>query len=147
MTKENISKKIIDFLEKYHDWNFLEYIFIEDNLKINHTNKSLENKTLIAQSSDDKFYIIDDDNKKSDILNYTPTVDLVIMSEETNFNTKVIDNLIDKHTLITKVLSDNIFFIEDKQQELFLLVINNHSYKFQGHGINIKLFENCYMNT
>ncbi|RAP48077.1 MAG: hypothetical protein BZ135_01070 [Methanosphaera sp. rholeuAM6] len=70
-------------------------------------------------------------------LQYKQRVDLVILN---NFNkTPNMDSLIDKDTIITKNLGDNIFYIEDLRNDLYIIITEKERLVIEGRGAKTQL--------
>ena len=118
-TKNKKIYKILNILETYNEWNDLEYIFIDKTLTLTPDiyDNLLKNKIIITEH------------------------DLIIMSNNINSLTnKYIKKLIDEdNTIISKILSDNMYYIADMKKKLHIIITNNNTFVFKGYGVNLRL--------
>ena len=90
-----------------------------------------------------------DENKDTyTLLDSIPTVDLIIMSNNINSLTnKYIKKLIDEdNTIISKILSDNMYYIADMKKKLHIIITNNNTFVFKGYGVNLRLLNHTKNN-
>ena len=138
--KENLNK-LYKILTSLVDWNYMEYIYIDNNTIFDNLDlKNLtENKLIIKTDKQKQLHMIDlySENNKDTIINDTPHVDLIIMGDSSNCE-DTINDMIDIHTLITKV-TRNIIYIQDTLNEKRLIIIDDLIVKLEGTGINTKV--------
>lgn len=148
---------IINILSNYPEWHSIEYIYIDRNItKTTKINKQiLKDKIIITKNSNELFRMIDYNilNNKDKLydenyskLNYVPVADLIVIGNDVD-NTEDIEQLIDKNTIISKVLSDNVYFIEDTMKELLILITPHETYILKGHGLNMELLKGDYLRN
>ena len=129
--------KIID------DVDTLEYVFLDKITRNNIKNQFLKNKMILT--SNEKYGICMLDNQEKDVekqltqLNYNRIVDLIIINDLNDSVNENIKKIIDKHTIIAKVLSNEIIYIEDIDKEVLILVTPHQKYVIKNRGVNAKL--------
>lgn len=129
--------KIID------DVDTLEYVFLDKITRNNIKNQFLKNKMILT--SNEKYGICMLDNQEKDVekqltqLNYNQIVDLIIINDLNDSVNENIKKIIDKHTIIAKVLSNEIIYIEDIDKEVLILVTPQQKYVIKNRGVNAKL--------
>lgn len=129
--------KIID------DVDTLEYVFLDKITRNNIKNQFLKNKMILT--SNEKYGICMLDNQEKDVekqltqLNYNQIVDLIIINDLNDSVNENIKKIIDKHTIIAKVLSNEIIYIEDIDKEVLILVTPHQKYVIKNRGVNPKL--------
>lgn len=70
-------------------------------------------------------------------LQYNQRVDLVILN---NYNkTPNMESLIDKDTIITKNLGDNVFYIEDLRNDLYIIITETERLVIEGRGAKTQI--------
>ena len=130
------------------DWNYMEYIYIDNNAIFDTLNlKNLtKNKIIIKRDKQKQLHMIDlySENEKDTIINDTHPVDLIIMGDSSNYE-DTINDMIDRHTLITKV-NTNIIYIQDTFNEKRIIIIGDLVVKLEGTGVNTKVMNN-FVNT
>ncbi|MBE6494281.1 MAG: hypothetical protein E7Z84_06710 [Methanosphaera stadtmanae] len=153
MYKENMNlednlNRLSKILTSLVDWHYMEYIYIDnntifDNLDLKNLTK---NKVIIKTDKQKQLHMIDlySENEKDTIINDTHPVDLIIMGDSSNYEDTITD-MIDKHTLITKV-NTNIIYIQDSLNEKRLIIIGDLVIKLEGTGVNTKVMNN-FVNT
>lgn len=105
---------------------------------------NLRNKILITQNSLKEYLMFETNDIQHNgqinnmtKLQYKQRVDLVILN---NFNkTPNMDSLIDKDTIITKNLGDNIFYIEDLRNDLYIIITEKERLVIEGRGAKTQL--------
>lgn len=153
MIKKNYSdtlNRIISILESSSEWKEIEYIFIDNKLNINSKlfKRLSENKIIIRQEDNDKLNMCDNNDENiSTTLNFIPTADLIIISNNIPTNGKIIEKIIDKHTIISKVLSNDIYYITNFTNDIHIFITKNHMYIFKGHGIDMTLLKRNEMRN
>ncbi len=84
----------------------------------------------------------------SETLKFIPTADLIIITNSKDALMKNTNGLIDKHTIISKILSEDVFYIEDSFKDIHIFITPENTYIFKGHGVDTKLLsESEYRNT
>ncbi|WP_288640313.1 hypothetical protein [Methanosphaera stadtmanae] len=141
-TKNKKIYKILNILETYNEWNDLEYIFIDKTLTLTPDiyDNLLKNKIIITEH-ENNLHMLDENKDTYTLLDSIPTVDLIIMSNNINSLTnKYIKKLIDEdNTIISKILSDNMYYIADMKKKLHIIITNNNTFVFKGYGVNLRL--------
>lgn len=138
------TEKLLKNLEKLPDIDECEYIYVDDIDIPNFQNKFLRNKILITQNSLKEYLMFETNDIQHNgqinnmtKLQYKQRVDLVILN---NFNkTPNMDSLIDKDTIITKNLGDNIFYIEDLRNDLYIIITEKERLVIEGRGAKTQL--------
>jgi len=148
MNLEDNLNRLSKILTSLVDWHYMEYIYIDnntifDNLDLKNLTK---NKVIIKTDKQKQLHMIDlySENEKDTIINDTHPVDLIIMGDSSNYEDTITD-MIDKHTLITKV-NTNIIYIQDSLNEKRLIIIGDLVIKLEGTGVNTKVMNN-FVNT
>lgn len=114
-------------------------------------NLLLHDKIIITENSEYKICMLDSNisgSQKYDILNYPPKVDLIITFESDNSYNEHISKCMDKHTLISKMLSEDVIYLEDSYKDLHILINDDKIFILKGHGLETKLMKiNDMKNT
>ncbi len=147
------SLDLIKNLEKIPEIEACEYIFIDDLRIPNIHAPFLQNKILITQDSLKDFLMFDSadimangqiDNMTR--LNYKQRVDLVILNNfEKNHNE--LERLIDKDTIIMKNLGQNVLYIEDFRNNMYMIITRNERIIIEGKGATTQMKYIEYFNT
>lgn len=144
-TTENLVKNI----ENLPDIDECEYIYIDDLNIINKDSSFLKNKILITQNSLKEYLMFETSDLLNDGQDYNMTkmksshvVDLLILN---NFNKTPnnMENLIDQDTIITKNLGNNLIYIEDSRNDLYMIITQKERFVIEGRGTrtHIRLYE------
>ena len=147
------SLDLIKNLEKIPEIEACEYIFIDDLRIPNIHTPFLQNKILITHDNLKDFLMFD----SSDImtngqinnmtkLNYKQRVDLVILNNFKN-NPYNLDRLIDKDTIIMKNLGQNVLYIEDFRNNMYMIITRNERIIIEGKGATTQMKYIEYFNT
>ncbi len=129
-------------------------MYIDQNL-LNMENYNLLNNKLLLTQVGNNVQMLENRNpedgnfmENSENMQYIPTVDLVII---TNSEKALIENksgFIDKHTIISKILSDDVFYLEDSFKDIHIFITPENTFIFKGHGVETKLIsKNEFRNT
>lgn len=115
-------------------------------------NLLLHDKIIITENSECEICMLDsnisNNNQKYDILNYPPKVDLIITFESDESYNKHVNKCIDKHTLISKMLSEDVIYVEDSYKDIHILINDSKVFILKGHGLETKLIKiNDMQNT
>ena len=76
-------------------------------------------------------------------LNFKQIADLMILSDSENIP-KNLEEIMDKDTIISKNLGNNILYIEDIRKNIYIIITKNEKIVIEGRGLetNIKFYEN-----
>ena len=110
---------IINLLEnQYNDQ--IEYIYVDKSIltKNRQDNLLFKEKIFITTDNNNNLQMLDFEQNEKDILNFTPKVDFT-------------KNIIDKHTIISKILSDDTIYIEDALNKLKIIISKDETYIFK----------------
>lgn len=147
------SLDLIKNLEKIPEIDACEYVFIDDLRIPNIRTPFLQNKILITQNSLKDFLMFD----SSDImangkinnmtrLNYQQRVDLVILNNFEN-NYSELERLIDNDTIIMKNLGQNVLYMEDFRNNMYMIITRNERIIIEGKGATTQMKYIEYFNT
>ncbi|MBE6486950.1 MAG: hypothetical protein E7Z85_08940 [Methanosphaera stadtmanae] len=145
----NNIEEIIKNLENLPDISECEYIYL-DTLNIPKNTSFLKNKIIITQNNLQDFLMfeydnIDNTNQIKDIteLNFRQMVDLVILLDSENIPKNITD-IIDKDTIVSKNLGNNIIYIEDLRKNQYTIISKYEKIVIEGRATetHIKFYEN-----
>lgn len=148
--RNNNIEEIIKNLETVPEINECEYIFI-DSLNFPKNAAFLKNKIIITQNNLQNYLMFEYNcmekynNQIKDIteLNFKQIADLMILSDSENIP-KNLEEIMDKDTIVSKNLGNNIFYIEDIRKNIYIIITKNEKIVIEGRGLetNIKFYEN-----
>lgn len=148
--RNNNIEEIIKNLETVPEINECEYIFI-DSLNFPKNAAFLKNKIIITQNNLQNYLMFEYNcmekynNQIKDIteLNFKQIADLMILSDSDNIP-KNLEEIMDKDTIISKNLGNNILYIEDIRKNIYIIITKNEKIVIEGRGLetNIKFYEN-----
>lgn len=146
----NNIEEIIKNLETVPEINECEYIFI-DSLNVPKNMPFLKNKIIITQNNLQNYLMFEYNcmdkcnNQIKDIteLNFKQIADLMILSDSKNIP-KNLEEIMDKDTILSKNLGNNILYIEDIRKNIYIIITKNEKIVIEGRGLetNIKFYEN-----
>lgn len=122
---------IINLLEnQYNDQ--IEYIYVDKSIltKNRQDNLLFKEKIFITTDNNNNLQMLDFEQNEKDILNFAPKVDLLIIDHH-NTSNNFTKNIIDKHTIISKILSDDTIYIEDALNKLKIIISKDETYIFK----------------
>ena len=126
-------KKFIDSLNVPKNMPFLKN-------KIIITQNNLQNYLMFEYNCMEKY-----NNQIKDIteLNFKQIADLMILSDSKNIP-KNLEEIMDKDTILSKNLGNNILYIEDIRKNIYIIITKNEKIVIEGRGLetNIKFYEN-----
>lgn len=121
---------IINLLENKYD-DQIEYIYVDKSiLTKNRQDNLLFKEKIFITTDNNNLQMLDFEQNEKDILNFTPKVDLLIIDHQ-NTSNNFTKNLIDKHTIISKILSDDTIYIEDALNKLKIIISKDKTYIFK----------------
>ena len=121
---------IINLLENKYD-DQIEYIYVDKSiLTKNRQDNLLFKEKIFITTDDNNLQMLDFELNEKDILNFTPKVDLLIIDHHNELN-NFTKNIIDKHTIISKILSDDTIYIEDALNQLKIIISKDETYIFK----------------
>ncbi|WP_304124838.1 hypothetical protein [Methanosphaera cuniculi] len=121
---------IINLLENKYD-DQIEYIYVDKSiLTKNRQDNLLFKEKIFITTDDNNLQMLDFELNEKDILNFTPKVDLLIIDHHNKLN-NFTKNIIDKHTIISKILSDDTIYIEDALNQLKIIISKDETYIFK----------------
>lgn len=136
--ENNSINAIITLLENHFE-ETIEYIYIDQSILKRHKQQDLLSKEKIFITTDNNnIQMIDFELNEKDILNYAPKVDLLIIDHHQR-NQNFTKHMIDKHTIISKIISEDIIYIEDALNELKIVIAKDETYIFK-ENTNYKQF-------
>ena len=148
--RNNNIEEIIKNLETVPEINECEYIFI-DSLNVPKNTAFLKNKIIITQNNLQNYLMFEYNcmnkynNQIKDIteLNFKQIADLMILSDSENIP-KNLEEIMDKDTILSKNLGNNILYIEDIRKNIYIIITKNEKIVIEGRGLetNIKFYEN-----
>ena len=126
-------------LSKYNI-EHLEYIFIDEFI-FNKYNNNLFKDKIIITNTNNTLQMIELEN--SEIVSKTrltciPEVDMVIIND-TIRSIKRTKNLVDKHTIISKITEDDIIYIEDKHKKIRIIITKDDAILIEGESLDAKI--------
>ncbi len=150
LRKINI-EEIIKNLEKIPEIEECEYIFI-DILNFPDNISFLKNKIIITQNNLQDFLMFEynkiEDNQSNEItkINYRQIVDLVILLDSDKLP-KQLDEIIDKDTIISKYLGNNIIYIEDLRNKMYMIITKHETIVLKQRGVQTHIESYKNRNT
>ena len=142
MRNNNIGE-IIKNLENLPGINECEYIYL-DNINFPKNTVFLKNKIILTHNDIQNFSMFEYDNivhnKIKDIteLNFRQIVDLVILTDSEKIP-KDIDEIIDKDTIVSKSLGNDVIYIEDMRKNQYMIITKHEKIVIEGRGIETHL--------
>ncbi|RAP52346.1 MAG: hypothetical protein BZ133_01470 [Methanosphaera sp. SHI613] len=135
------TNEIIEQINKISNKESLEYIYM-DNIEENNINleQVFEDRFLITHNKDEELVMIDNnsDVNKNTLLSFVPEVDLMILNDQMEISTSVLEQMISRHTIIIKIF-DRIYYIEDPLKNEMYITTENESLKIMNNGIYTKI--------
>lgn len=138
--RNNDIEEIIKNIENLPGINECEYVYL-DRLNFPENTTFLKNKIILTQNTIQNFLMFEYDkivhNKIMDIteLNFRQIVDLVILLDSENIP-EGMDGIIDKDTIVSKSLGNDVIYIEDFRKNQYMIVTKHEKIVFEGRGID-----------
>lgn len=145
--RNNDIEEIIKNLENLPDINECEYIYV-DSLNFPKNTAFLKNKIILTHNNIQNFLMFEYDNivhnKIMNVseLNFKQIVDLVILVDSENIP-KDMNEIIDKDTIVSKSLGNDIIYIEDLRKNQYMIITKHEKIVIEGRGIetHIKYYD------
>jgi len=136
--------EISPYMDDISDIENFEYLFIQNKLLDYNLNHVLgkDNIILTDDAENDSIYMINSDTINKTALEnktqvkHTPKMDMIMIDDSQAIKeNKHLQNSIDQHTIITKLINENIFYIEDSLKEIRIIISPQTKILILGEGI------------